>query len=361
MRVREASVALKVVSMEELKLEVLFEPERSGESVAAVCRRRGISRASFYRYRRRYLAEGSDGLEARPRRPLTSPGRIDPRLEQAICALRKEHPRWGARRIRAELARAGGDPPAVSTVHQTLKRNHLVAPQPPRRRPAKKRFERPVANDLWQIDATQIKLAGDERVWVVDIVDDHARYLLAAHACTALGGEAVWACFVAASAAYGLPRQLLSDNGTYFTGRLHGVEVAFERRLAEVGVELICAAPAHPETLGKLERFHRTLKEWLRDERPATDVAGLQALLDRFRTHYNHERPHQGISDLTPAERYLPTAPLGQLTLAEPERPLYPKHAIARKVGPHGDVGYDGLIIGLGRRWAGAHVRIDPV
>jgi transposase-like protein len=122
MRVREASVALRVVSMEELKLEVLFEPERSGESVVAVCRRQGISRASFYRYRRRFLAEGIEGLRLRSRRPLTSPGRIDPRLEQAICELRKRHPRWGARRIRAELACAGVDPPAVSTVHETLKR-----------------------------------------------------------------------------------------------------------------------------------------------------------------------------------------------------------------------------------------------
>jgi len=347
--------------MEELKLEVLFEPERSGESVAAVCRRRGISRASFYRYRRRYLAEGSEGMQARPRRPLTSPGRIDPRLEQAICALRKEHPRWGARRIRTELARAGVEPPAKSTIHRTLTRNHLVAPRPLRRRPAKKRFERPVANDLWQIDATQVKLAGDQRVWVVDIVDDHARYLLAADACAALSGDAVWSCFVAASAAHGLPRQLLSDNGTYFTGRLHGVEVAFERRLAEVGVELICAAPAHPETLGKLERFHRTLKEWLHDEGPASDIDELQMLLDRFRSHYNQERPHQGIGDLTPAERYLPTAPLGELTLAEPDEPVYPTHAIVRKVGPHGDVGYDGLIIGLGRRWANTHVRVDHV
>ena len=215
-------MALRVVSMEELKLEVLFEPDRSGESVAAVCRRRGISRASFYRYRQRYLAEGIDGLQAKPRQPLTSPARIDPRLEQAICALRKEHPRWGARRIRAELARAGVDAPAKSTIHRTLTRNHLVAAQPPRRRPAKKRFERAVANDLWQIDATQVKLAGGERAWLVDIVDDHARYLLAAHACVALGGEAVWSCFVTAAAQHGLPRQLLSDNGTYFTGRLHG-------------------------------------------------------------------------------------------------------------------------------------------
>jgi hypothetical protein len=246
-------------------------------------------------------------------------------------------------------------------VHQTLKRNHLVAPQPPRRRPARKRFERALANDLWQIDATQVQLAAGERVWVVDIVDDHARFLLAAHACEALSGEAVWACFVAASAAYGLPRQLLSDNGSYFTGRLHGVEVAFERRLAAVGVELICAAPAHPQTLGKLERFHRTLKEWLHDGGPATDVEQLQALLDRFRTHYNEQRPHQGIGDLTPAERYLPARPLAELTLAERDRPPYPKHTVVRKVTPSGNVGYDRLLINVGRRWAGARVHIDHV
>jgi len=354
-------VALRVVSMDELKLEVLLEPERTGDSVVEVCRRRGISRASYYRYRRRYLAGGLDGLQARPRRPVTSPARIDPRLEQTICALRKEHRRWGARRIRAELARAGVDPPATSTIHQALRRNHLIAPQPPRRPKASKRFEREVPNDLWQIDGTQVVLAGGERVWVIDIVDDHARYLLAALACTSLSGEAAWACFVGASAAHGLPRQLLSDNGSYFTGRLQGVEVDFERRLAEAGVKLICAAPAHPQTLGKLERFHRTLKEWLADESPALDTDELQALLDRFRTHYNQERPHQGIGDLTPAERYLPTAPVGELTLAEPADPIYPKYAVVRKVTSNGVVHYDGLDIGIGRRWGGTHVRIVTV
>ena len=124
---------------------------------------------------------------------------------------------------------------------------------------------------------------------------------------------------------------------------------------------MICAAPAHPQTLGKLERFHRTLKEWLADERPPSDLEQLQVSLERFRTHYNEQRPHQGIDDLTPAERYLPTAPLGELTLAEHDHPIYSEHAVVRKFGPHGDVGYDGLIIGLGRRWAGARVRIDPV
>jgi transposase InsO family protein len=301
-------MALVVVSMEELKLAVLLEPERTGETVAEVCARHGLSRASFYRYRRRYLEEGAAGLAPRPRRPRSSPAQIEPVLEAQIVELRRRHPRWGARRIHAELRRAAIDPPAVATIHRALRRNHLVAAQPPRRPEATKRFERDVANDLWQIDATQVELAKGEPGWIVDCLDDHARFLLAALACTGPTGQAAWTCFVQASAAYGLPRQLLSDNHTSFTGRLFGFEVAFERRLADVGVELINAAPAHPQTLGKLERFHRTLKEWLADEGPAADLEHLQLLLDRFRCHYNEQRPHQGIANLTPLERYLPRA-----------------------------------------------------
>src|SRR6266540_6028617 len=111
-------MALRVVSMTELRLEVLLEPERTGESVAEVCRRREISRQSYYRFKRRYEAEGAEGLEARSRRPLGSPGHIDVDLEVEICRLRKDHKRWGARRIRAELRRSGVHPPAVSTIHQ---------------------------------------------------------------------------------------------------------------------------------------------------------------------------------------------------------------------------------------------------
>jgi transposase InsO family protein len=359
-------MALRVVSMEELKLEVLLEPDRTGETVAEVCARHGISRASYYRYRRRYLDEGAAGLTPRSRRPRSSPAQIEPALEARIVELRRRHRRWGARRIHAELGRAGIEPPAVATIHRALRRNHLVAPQPPRRPKASKRFERELANDLWQIDGTEVALASGERAWVVDCLDDHARFLLAAIACASPSGEAAWDCFVAASSAHGLPRQLLSDNHVSFTGRLHGFEVAFERKLAAVGVELINAAPAHPQTLGKLERFHRTLKEWLSDEGPAADLEHLQLLLDRFRDHYNQERPHQGIGNNTPAERYLPgptsAALHGELQLAEVESgPHYPPHSLLRKVWRNGVVSYDGLAITLGKRYAGAVVRIAEV
>jgi transposase InsO family protein len=356
-------VALEVVSMNELKLAVLLEPERSGESVSEVCRRHEISRQSFYLYRRRYLVEGLAGLEQRSRRPRRSPRQIEPELEATICRLRKDHPRWGARRIRSELARAGLAPPAVSTIHQALVRNLLVAAQRPRRRKASKRFERERANDLWQIDATELLLADGAKAYVLDCLDDHARYLLCAHACARPSGEAAWACFLAASAAYGLPRQLLSDNHASFTGRLFGFEVEFERKLAALGVQMINAAPRHPQTLGKLERFHRTLKEWLEDEGPAGDLEQLQALLDRFRAHYNSERPHQGIGDHTPAERYLPGQPPapGRIVPGERAAPRYSRASVVRTVWANGIFAYEGARIMLGVRFAGTQVRIAEV
>ena len=358
-------MGLKVVTMAELRLDVLIEPLRTGETVADVCRRYGISRDTYYRYRRRYLAEGLAGLEDQSRRPRSSPVKIPPELEIRICEMRKGHPRWGARRIRTELTRAGIDPPAISTIHRVLVRNGLVAAQPPRRPRADKRFEREIANDLWQIDATQILLGDSTKGWVVDLIDDHSRYLLAALAGPAANGELAWDAFETAASRYGLPRQVLSDNGLCFTGRLHGTEVMFEKSLGELGVEMINSAPYHPQTLGKLERFHRTLKEWLRDEGPPFDLEHLQELLDGFRFHYNRRRPHQGIDDATPAERY-GTEPLppAQIRLPGPQEmtgPSYPPHSILRKVGPSGNLGYSGKLIQVGMRWAGATLRIIPL
>lgn len=158
---------------------------------------------------------------------------------------------------------------------------------------------------------------------------------------------------------------MLSDNALSFTGRFHDVEVEFERSLKELGVELINSGPYHPETLGKLERFHKTLKQWLADEGPAHDLAHLQELLDAFRHHYNRERPHQAIGNLTPAERFGWTPPV---TDASPSvgyddngEPVYPPHSIVRTVSDRGTIGYENKLIAVGMRWTGARVRVIPV
>lgn len=355
-------MALKVMSVTDLRLEVLREASLGVDSVSSICRRYGISRETYYVYLRRYRAEGLDGLEPRSRQPIHQPRRMPETTEAAICDMRKEHPKWGARRIRAELRRDGLDAPAISSVHQALVRNNLVVPGRPRPRLATQRFERLSPNELWQIDFTRLTLADESEVWAVDILDDHARFLLAERASWGPTGEAAVAALEWAIDRYGIPAQVLSDNGTCFTGRLVGGEVAFERRLHELGVALINARPYHPQTCGKLERFHRTLKEWLAERPRARSIDELQGLFDQFRTHYNEERPHQGIDDLTPAERYeaTPVAVPPPAPLAIPSL-RYPEGSILRKVSSCGNLSFKGHMIKVGSQWSLCVFRVEVV
>ena len=188
---------------------------------------------------------------------------------------------------------------------------------------------------------------------------DHARYLLAALACRQPTTRLAWEAFQLAAGRYGLPRQVLTDNDLIFSGRLHGgQQVGFERELKAAGVQLIHSRPYHPETQGKLERFHRTLKELLADLGPARDLGHLQELLDRVTAHYNVERPHQALGEATtPAERYLPSpAPL-----VPPEAEVeasYPSGAVVRSVGRNGVLTYDTAKWSVGIRWAGQRLRV---
>jgi len=355
-------MALREMSMAELRLQVVSEPERLGCTVRETCERWEISRQTFYRWRRRQELWGEEGLENLPRHPFNSPRRIDSELEDAICRMRKDHPRWGARTIRNHLHRRGMDPPAVSTIHQALRRNHLVADQPKKRPKALTRFEREVPNDLWQMDAMSVKLATGAWACVMNVLDDCARYLLASTATHSPTGAAAWEAFSQAAERYGVPRQVLTDNHLSFTGRRYHLVVDFERRLRQAGPTLINGRPAHPETQGKIERLHRTLREWLYDHGPARSLAELQELLDRFRAHYNDERPHQALpADCTPAERYLPATERLESEEPLPEQAVYPAEAVVRTVTKTGVITYRNKYIGVGVRWAGKRVRVVEV
>ena len=350
-----------VLELPEFRLEVVKEALRPGANKSAVALRYGISRATLNRWIQRYEGAGEDGLMPWSRTPFRSPRQIPFDLEDDIFRMRKEHPRWGARRIAAELVRRGTDPPATSTIHQVLVRNGLLVPRAKKKK-ATKRFERERPHELWQIDATAVALSTNQVCWVMDIIDDCSRLLLAARVCPGPTGEAAVECFKEAAAAHGLPRQVLSDNGACFTGRLRRSEVAFERMLAALGVQQIHSRPMHPETVGKLERFHRTMKEWLIDHFPIETPAELQAALDRFKDHYNTERPHQAIGDRVPAEV---VGALGALELApklleRQEGPVHPADAITRTVGKNGALTYNHRKISVGVRWSGHRLRIEP-
>ncbi|MCU1381256.1 MAG: integrase family protein [Acidimicrobiales bacterium] len=331
-------------------------------NVAAFCREHGISRDTFYRWRNRYRDEGLAGLEPRSSMPRTSPARTSTEIEDSVVALRKELDEAGldagAGTIQWHLGRRGVRAvPSVATIWRILVRRGFVTPEP-RKRPTSswRRFEAAAPNELWQTDATKWVIAIGQ-VEILTFLDDHSRLITASRAVMTATTENTWETFGVAVATWGLPSGQLSDNGLNFSGRLRGFEVAFEINLRAAGVRPITSRPFHPQTCGKIERFHLTLKKWLRKQPLARALDELQTQLDQFIAIYNFERPHRGIGRRTPIERWSATPKATNPGIALP----------AAQRTPTVVVGADGVAvvkpwkIHLGVDHAGktAHVMID--
>lgn len=330
-------------------------------NVAAFCREHGISRETFYVWRRRYRAEGLAGLEPRSRAPKTSPARVSAEVEEAIVVLRKELADLGVDHgpstIQWHLGRRGEltKVPSEATIWRVLVRRGFVVPEP-RKRPKASftRFEATAPNELWQADCIDWTIATGV-VKVLSFVDDHSRIALRVKALPEATTEATWLTFGEAAAAWGVPLGQLSDNGLNFSGRLRGFEVQFERELRGIGVTPKTSRPFHPQTCGKVERFQQTLKKWLRRQPLAATIDEFQAQLDAFVAYYNHHRPHRGIGRITPAERWTATPPAVNLGVALPS----PAQHTRTIVGRNGTLNAGPYLIGVGVAWAGQKARID--
>ncbi len=295
------------------RLALLRAAELPGVSISELCRQSGVSRKTFYVWRALYVKEGAAGLEPRSRRPLNSPGQIPLHMEMLICRLREELPcDNGAQHIHDDLLRRGeSGVPSVRTIHRVLVRNGLVVAQPKKRpRSSFKRFEYDRPNACWQIDATQWRLRNGRVVWIIDILDDHSRKVVAALAVGNDNAANAWAAFCRAAEDNGVPAKVLSDNGASFTGAPgRDGPGEFAIKLAALGVKKANSRPYHPQTCGKLERLHQTLKKWLHRQPRARSLTELQRQLDAFLAYYNNERPHRALRGATPAQRYSATPP----------------------------------------------------
>ena len=336
----------------EQRLDMVLAPERYGLTVTEAAAMWGVSRQTWHVWRRRYDAGGVAALADRSSAPRSSPGRVSGRVEREVLRLREAHPRWGPRRIRTELLRRGLPAPARSTIQRIFVR-HGVLPARPVPTPPPQRFERARPNELWQTDATDWLLADGTEVAVISVLDDHSRYCAAAVASASATREDAIAAFDRAAAEIGLPQAVLSDRGTIFTGRTTGCVVAFERHLWARGVATVNGRGHHPQTQGKIERYHRTLSEWLTDQGPFADLGALNAELDRFRADYNTTRPHQAIGDVTPAERFAATPPAGP----DPDG-IARRRDSRRSTAANGNLGYGEWVIGLGAAWANTKVLV---
>ena len=281
-------------------------------SVTAAALESGISRGHLHRLLRRYREDGLEAVDQRSRRPRTSPGRTPDAVRDRIIALRLELTARGLdagpATIAWHLEREGLATPSTSTIRRVLHAAGLIVPEPRKRpRSSWRRFEASAPNELWQSDFTHWRLADGSEVEICSWLDDHSRYLLACTVFRRVGGDDVVATFTAAGDAHGWPAATLTDNGSVYTSRFTGGRNSFEYLLAYLGIRQKNGAPGHPQTQGKIERFHQTLKRWLGQQPAATDLAGLQAQLEAFRLAYNEQRPHRAIGRTTPGEAYRAT------------------------------------------------------
>jgi transposase InsO family protein len=286
-------------------------------------------------------------------------------LEDEIVAIRKDLDRHGheagAATIAAHLQRRHGASPAVSTIWRTLTARGFVTPQPHKRpKCSYVRFEAAQPNERWQTDITHWPLADGTDTEICNWLDDHSRYCLASTAARVFTAPAIDAGYRALATEHGDPAGVLTDNGAVYTGRFRGGgRVALEVTLHARGVVLSHSRPYHPQTCGKVERFHQTQKKWLASQPGAATLTDLQQQLDQFRGYYNHVRPHRALGRRTPAEAYAarPKASASGI-------PLIDGHFRVR----HDKIDTNGTLtlrhnsrlhhIGLGRRYAGTPVLV---
>jgi transposase InsO family protein len=334
-----------------------------GRTKAEVSRDYGVSPRWVYEICRRFDAEGEAGLEPRSRRPKTVSNRTPDALEDEIVAFRKELADQGLdagpHTIAYHLTRRHGSAPSVATIWRVLTRRGFVTPQPQKRpRSSFVRFSAEMPNERWQADITHWRLSGGAEVEILNVLDDHSRFLVASDARKVFKAADVVVSFHTAASTCGFPASLLTDNGAVFTAVPRGGRCAIELETAALGIRYVHSRPYHPQTCGKVERFHQTLKRWLAKQPRARTIVQLQAQLDRFRAYYNTVRPHRAIGRRPPAEAF---AGRPKATPIGPKLEIAPHYRVR-----HDKIDITGVItlrhnsrlhhIGLGRKLAGTRV-----
>jgi transposase InsO family protein len=345
------------VSIMDQRREFVRLALQEGTNRRELCRRVGVHPSTGYKWLGRWVADGE--LADRSRRPHSSPMRTEDAIEARILAVRDAHPAWGARKIARCLHRDGLDCPAISTVHEILRRHDRIA-VPPGGAAAYQRFEKPAPNLLWQMDFKGWLTLGDgSRCHPLTILDDHSRYDLCLEACADQRGATVQRRMELTFHRYGLPDAVFVDNGSPWGDSSGQRWTQLGVWLLKLGVAVLHSRPYHPQSRGKNERFHRTLQAEVLALRRFRDLADVQRAFNTWRTIYNLERPHEGLDQEVPASRYRPSARSMPPDLPKIE---YDEHEIVRTVPTTKDyVSFKGRPWIVPRAFRGERVAIRPL
>jgi transposase InsO family protein len=279
---------------------------RTGKPIKELARTHGVSPSWLFKLLRRYRLEGPAGLEPRSRRPKSSPSRIADLYEDEIVALRKELTDAGfdagAATIHFHLSQRHRQAPSVPTIWRVLRSRGFVTPQPQKRpKNSYTRFVADLPNERWQADMTHVPLPNGEVFEVLNIIDDHSRVCVASRVMNVVRAHDVVRVLHKSAETWGYPASFLTDNGLIFTARTRfGVEGVVEQELFALGITAKHSRPYHPQTCGKVERFHQTLKKFVAAQKGIETKKQLQPAIDRFVAYHNDVRPHRGVKRRTP-------------------------------------------------------------
>jgi len=344
----------KQMEVQEQRVEFVVRALRGREPLVQLCHEFGISRPTGYLWVKRYREGGVEAIAERSRRPHQSPTQTAPELEARIVALRQVYPDWGARKLSVLLDRQGIELPP-STVHRVLLRHGLVREQD-RHRPALQRFEREHPNELWQMDFKGPK-NWPKACTALSVIDDHSRYLIALGATARPEGRLVQRHLERAFDECGLPEAMLMDHGIpWWNWQSFAGSTQLSLWLMRQSIRLCFAGIRHPQTQGKVERFHGSLERALVCRGvPANDH---QLWLDAFRREHNHIRPHEALNMQTPASRWRPSP-----RKYNPNPPAweYPQGAWTLKVDNHGTIDIHDQSYRITKSLIGERVHIVPV
>jgi transposase InsO family protein len=344
------------VSVMDQRREFVRLAMQEGANRRELCRRFGINPDTGYKWLARWQAD--EDVADHSRRPHSSPRRTDREVEGRILSLRDAHPAWGARKIACCLEREGHHSPAVSTIHEILRRTGRIKP-PIGGAVASQRFEMPAPNLLWQMDFKGwVRLGNDTQCHPLTVLDDHSRYDLCLQACADQRTDTVCGHLEATFRRYGLPQAFFVDNGSPWGDSSGERWTRFSVWLLKLGITLIHSRPYHPQSRGKNERFHRTLAAEVLALRPFRDLAETQRAFDAWREVYNFERPHEALGQQVPASRYRPSQRAMPDRLPEVE---YDSHEIVRRVGTtKAYVSFKGRLWKVPQAFSGERLAIRP-
>lgn len=293
--------------MVDRRLEFVLAATQPGVTRAALYRQYEIDPKTGRKWIARYREGGVAAVKDRSRRPGTSPRHTSAAVEAAVVALRTAHPTWGGRKLEARLEALGvAGVPAPSTITGILRRQGLIDPATTRPQ-AYGRFERATPNELWQLDFMGHKPIVVGRVHPLSVLDDHSRFGIGLFACAHERSDLVQAHLTACFTQYGLPWAILADNGPTWGSSHPGAITWLEAWWMRLGIRVLHGRYRHPQTQGKVERWHQTIGTAVFQFGLFRDLVETQTALDRFRQGYNTERPHEALGMAVPASRYQPS------------------------------------------------------